>query len=473
MKTLLHFKIAALALFGFTAALAQTSRTESFSVTNDVLVQVNTTHTNVIFETWNKDKVEVEAYIDGEKLSEAEKRDAFRNWKLDVLGNSRKVVVTSTAHGRHAGGDRLSGMPPLPDMEFMGPLMEGIVLPLVGNLEVPPLPDDLMENLGDLQFDYEAYEANEEAYMKKWEKQIEKRFGKDFEHKMEKWGEAFGKQWEEKHGSEMEKRMEAWGEQFGEQMEQWGESFGKRMETWGKEIERQYGGEDGNYSKKVTTDANGNRSVVIQGTKTGKIPEAKGTKTIIVRMPKGAKTEINVRHGEIKMADAMNVRATLNYSPLTANSIGGGETLINAAYAPVVVKNWNRGTLYVKYVDDCNLASVNTINLQANSSNVLIGKITDNGTLSGSFGNLRILNVGDSFNGLDILLENTDAMIELPSTAFSFYFNGKKSTLSYPKSLQLTHTKNDGRVFVKGFNQKKSADKLFTINATYSNVKLQ
>lgn len=469
MNKLRPLNILLVALFCAVPLCAQTSRTESFNVSGDVLVQVNTNHTNVVFETWNKDKVEVEAFVEGESLSEAEKKEAFSAWKFDVLGNSKKIVISSNAQAGIWESNALSGMPPLPDLEFIGPLMEGLVIPLTENIEVPSLPEDLLENLGDLHFDYEAYEANEEAYLKKWEKQIEKKFGKDFEMKMEKWGEAFGKQWEEKHGPEMEQ----WGEDFGKRMEEWGERFGKRMEEWGKEIEEKYGNGKGNYSKEVITSPNGNKTIIIKGSKHDKVGDSKVKRTIIVRMPKGAKTEINVRHGEIKMADAHNVKATLNYSPFTANSIGGGETLINASYAPVIVQQWDRGTLYLNYVERCHLKDVEALNLQANSSDVFIGSLRHKGTLSGSFGNLTVKSVDGDFEGLDILLENTDAVIDIPDTAFSFYFNGKKSTLAYPKSLQLNHTKNNGRVLVKGFNRAKSADKLFTINATFSNVKLQ
>ena len=51
-------------------------------------------------------------------------------------------------------------------------------------------------------------------------------------------------------------------------------------------------------------------------------------------MPKNTKTDINVRYGEIKMADAFNVKATLNHTPFTADRIDGVQTLINASYAP-------------------------------------------------------------------------------------------------------------------------------------------
>ena len=55
------------------------------------MVSVNTSHTNVVFETWNKDIVQVEAFIDDESLSAKEKEEIFKNWDLDVLGNSKRL----------------------------------------------------------------------------------------------------------------------------------------------------------------------------------------------------------------------------------------------------------------------------------------------------------------------------------------------------------------------------------------------
>ena len=190
-------------------------------------------------------------------------------------------------------------------------------------------------------------------------------------------------------------------------------------------------------------------------------------------MPKGAKTEINVRHGEIKMADAYNVRATLNYSPFTANSVDGGNTLINAAYAPVMVNNWNDGTLFVKYIDNCQLNKVNRIELDSNSSNVTINLVDNAAYLSGSFGDVKIKDVADNFKTVNLDLDNTDAFIVIPNTSFSFDFNGKRSTLLYPRSMKLDQRKQNGRVLVNGFNQSNTSSRSFTINAAYSNIKLQ
>ncbi|MCZ4320282.1 hypothetical protein O4H26_14910 [Aequorivita viscosa] len=448
---------------------SQKKYVESFNVNDNVEVSVNTSFTNVIFETWNKNKVEVEAFIEGDKLSASEKEQQMKNWKLDVTGNSKKVSINSNV------SNQSFAMANMPSMDFIGPLVEDMVMPMIQNIRVPPLPEELLENIGNIQFDYEAFKKDEKGYMKKFEAQMDKKFGKDFEKRMEEWGKSFENSWDEKMadsiGDAYGKKMEAWGENFGKRMEAWGEEYGRKMEVWADELEQKMEAEGANYSKTVTKSPKGT-AIIIQADGSN-VTSGNAKRTIIIRMPKNTKTEVNIRHGVLKMADANNLKANLNYTPLTANSIDGGRTLINASYAPILVKVWKQGVLNVKFVDHCNIENVQNINLQANSSDVRIGNITNQAFLSGSFGDLRIDKVADSFETLDIRLENTDARVKVPAGVFSFYFTGNKSTLKYPKSLQLKESKSADRVLVKGFNQNNGSNKTITINSNYSNVSLQ
>ncbi len=523
MKSLLVFshRVSAVVLLLLTSiVVAQSSYKESFKVGDDATVSINLSYADVVFETWNKDVVQVEAYIEGKNLSEKEKKEIFNHWNLDVLGNSKKVVVTSNSGNNwdsfeslnHLEGleslESLTGLEALKSLESLGDIDWDIVVPDIPEFDkFPKWPySDSRPNIkeGDtkyndhggfsMSFDTDEYEKNKQKYVDKLNKKYKTKvtvrqtdawldnleeWAEGFEDVMEDWGEEFGKEFEMKLGPEFEKKMEDWGESFEEEMEKWGENFGDEMEKWGesfgKDVEKwaeQFEDDNGNYSKTVTTDKNGNKSIIIQGAKGSSGKHSKAKKKIIIRMPKGTKTDINVRHGEVKMADAYNVNAKLNYTLFTANSIDGGESLINASYAPVSVNNWKDGVLEINYVDDCKLNKVENINLQANSSDVKINTITDKAQLSGSFGNLYIYSVSNSFESIDIVLENTDATIKIPDTAFSFYFNGKKSTLKYPKSLELTNTKNNNNVLVRGFNKAKNSASMFIINASYSNVSL-
>jgi hypothetical protein len=359
------------------------------------------------------------------------------------------------------------------ELEFLGPIMND--MPIMATFEMPALPEQLFNDMGDIQFDYEAFKADEKEYMKKWDAQMKEKFGKDFQVKMEKWGQEFSKEWDEKNGAklseEWQMQMEAWGEKFGKEMEVWGKNLEKDMEIWVQELEDDNKNDPNSlFTKKIITSPSGTKTIILKSKKTGKLKDVKATKNIIIRMPKNTKTEINVRHGEIKMADVMNVKATLNYSPFTANSIDGGATLINAAYAPVIVDNWKHGTLYVKFVDDCTISTVNQLNLRANSSDVLIGTLLNEATLVGSLGNFKIDEIANGFTAINITLKNNDAYFKMPNTSFVFDFDGKKSTLKYPKTLHLNSKKQGERVLVTGFNIQANSPKKIRLNALYSNV---
>lgn len=547
LMTLRHKATVIMVLFLGPVLLAQESYKESFDVGKDVLVEVNTSHTNVIFETWAKNKVEVEAYVDDKSLSKDERQKVMDNWDLDVLGNSKKIVVRSNEGSLWGGIESMGNLKSLHRLKDMPTLkleaLEGLkgleALKELGNMnfniEVPETPEleqfpiwpfsgerpNFKEgnsynyyhqsNKRSHTFDRGEYMQNKQKYVDKLNKkydssvsvretdqwledvdqwaenveetmeewgenfgrQFEQKFGPEFEKKMEKWGEEFGKsmeKWGEEFGEQFGKEMEKWGEEFGRDMEKWAEQFEKDAEKWSEEMERQ----GYNYNKQVQTDPFGNKSVIIQGGGKGSLFDdgaVKAKKTIIIRLPKGTKTDINVRHGEVKMADASNIKATLNYAKLTANSIDGGETLINAAYAPVHINNWRNGLLEVKYVNDCKLNRVDRINLQANSSNVNILTVSKEAFLSGSFGNLFINEIANDFETVDITLENTDANLNLPSSNFNFYYNGKKSRFMIPSSLKITtNNKSDSRSLVKGYYGSNNSNRSVTINASYSNI---
>jgi hypothetical protein len=434
------------------SVLGQNKLVETFDVSKDVIVKVNTSNTNVIFKTWNKKKVQVEAFIDDNNLSDKEKQQALKDWDLDVLGNSQEIVVTSGEHYHWKDLDNNFNIKELEDLnlnlEFLEPILENIEIPEIPemNFEMPVIPEGLLEGLGDLHFDYEKFNENEEEYMKQWNDMIEDRFGDEFEEKMEAWGERFAEQWDEKKGDSLaavvEERMKVWEEKHAVKMEQLAEKMEKRTEEFEKRAEE--------YE---------NRREEIEKDYHEKYKKThKANRTIIIKMPKNTKTDINVRHGELKMADAYNVKANLNYSPFTATSIDGGNTLINASFAPVVVDNWMQGELIIKYVENCKLINTTKLVMNANSCDVQIGTIGKTANLTGSYGILNIEDISNSFENVNIELVNTDAFIKIPATEFSFDYEESYSNFKIPSYLDLRA------------NDKLS--KKVNITATYSNVTL-
>src|SRR5690606_21367024 len=113
----------------------------------------------------------------------------MKGWRLDVNGDSQKVIVNSNNSGSGFVAN------PIPTMDFIGPLMENMNMADMKNFQVPPLPPELLRNIGNIQFDYEAFQKDQKGYIKIFEAQMDKKFGKDFQKSMEEWGRNLEKSW--------------------------------------------------------------------------------------------------------------------------------------------------------------------------------------------------------------------------------------------------------------------------------------
>ena len=63
----------------------QTKVSQSLKVDDDVTIDLNTSFCNIEFDSWNKDVVEIEAYVEGENLSKEELQAALESWIKDVI----------------------------------------------------------------------------------------------------------------------------------------------------------------------------------------------------------------------------------------------------------------------------------------------------------------------------------------------------------------------------------------------------
>ena len=139
----------------------------------------------------------------------------------------------------------------------------------------------------------------------------------------------------------------------------------------------------------------------------------------------------------------------------------------------ILVNNWNYGRLKVNYERDILLRKVNSLKLTSNSSDVVIENLVKNSIINGNFGKLQIENINDNFDSLDIILENTDALLVLPSSSFDVYVSGANSNISCPKKLKVTKANNYGTQVVKGYNRQRNSNRTININAKYSEIVMQ
>lgn len=268
---------------------------ERFATNEDVEILVDTRYADVIFETWNKDEVSIEAYVEGENATEA-----AQQWKLDVQGNSKLIQIIGREGYRDARVVDLRNINDLnldlteiigSSLSVVEPVMNGLIGPMLEGLSGTALPREFYEETGKMRFDHEAYRKEGQAYIRRWEKEMDKSFGPDFERKMERWGNEVSQKSEdwserlvEKSGipkwpfkgsrnmsfdtNEYEKDkksyvaklnkkydtdvsvrevdrwledLDKWGEDFGKSMEAWGENFGKSMEAWGENFGDSFG----------------------------------------------------------------------------------------------------------------------------------------------------------------------------------------------------------------------------------------
>jgi hypothetical protein len=554
MNTIRILVLCLLTTFGYAQKkLSKTS--QSIKVNKDVIVHLNTSYVEIQLETWNRDVVEVEAYIESSKLTAEELEKALKAWNLNIDGSDGKVIISSEGGGITGWvGDEdyavllrdlefeLADMPELPEMPVM-PEMPRLPrmaeMPMMPNMPampampiMPKLPA-LPKGVTMIDFDYEAYQKDGESYLSEWSKKYEEKGGKEFQERMAdwgrkfgesgfqremaKWGEAYGKRFEGKWAKDMEKWGEDFGKTYGKDMEKWGEEFGARfgkewegkMADWGERFGKEMG-ERSNLMEKNATEME-KRAIVLErkakimqerAKRTQKRAEAveqrvesmeerkeerrersqslrhqrdrilernfesgstsKVRKVIKIKIPKKAKLKTNIRHGELKISSVIyNMSGDISQAFLVAEHIDGSDTSINVSYSPVLINTWNSGTLNLNFVDKAQIKNAGNLVLNSKSSNINIESLTDVGIIDGSFGDLTISNLSTTFKNLNLVLENSDALINLPKTDFMLNFKGNRSKYNNKVTAQKT---------IRNYPEGESSNRSISVNAKFSNV---
>jgi len=474
-----HIVFSTALLFG-TGLWAQETKTyrETFTVSNSTILEINTSHTDIEFETWDKDQVEIVATVTLQEATQEEAKDYFKNDAFKILGNSRKIEVSTV--GRNSWNYDLGG----PDLDFhfdVEPLFLDLEIPDLPELavipelaEMPPLPPMNFKS-----FDYETYKKEGNDYLEEWGESFTEGFDEEYKEKMREWGkrvEERAKAWEERNAKRLEER-----ERVMEERAQKMQERVKEMEERAKEMEERA-------REKVTARAkasNGdttyfyeyeydNAPNVFFISSKGENKKYKVKKTIIIKMPKSVKLKMNVKHGEVKLAgSATNINASLRYASLLASTIDGENTEIKASYSPIMVQKWNVGQLKADYSEKVNLKEVGELKLNAVSSNITIETLRDRAFVTNHLGTLVIKNVNTSFSDVDVNVQNGEVFCKVPSTPVTLYLNGTQSNISYPPDFTMEKNVIFDNVIYKGFKDQENSGKLITINSKYSEVVLE
>jgi hypothetical protein len=113
-------------------------------------------------------------------------------------------------------------------------------------------------------------------------------------------------------------------------------------------------------------------------------------------------------------------------------------------------------------VDKAQIRTVNNLVLNSKSSNINIERLTDTGIIDGSFGDLTISNLTETFKNLNLVLENSDALINLPKGIdYNIYFKGNRSKYNNQPTTQKT---------IRNVPEGQISDRNIMVNAKFSNV---
>ncbi|MBT8385337.1 MAG: hypothetical protein KJO83_06480 [Bacteroidia bacterium] len=190
----LLYKITLIIAFAFVSLLnAQKSDkkyVEEFKTNDYVLINVETRHTDIQIENWNKNVVLIEAYIVVEGATADKAEDIINNWKFKAIGNKNEIEITSNSHGvwldkiKFSNGDELNFQKhalnfdfPEISIENLG-ILDSFEIATPDALHFPellvmPEMDDFDIEIKAPPFDFEEYKKDEN-YMKKWQEEMMK-----------------------------------------------------------------------------------------------------------------------------------------------------------------------------------------------------------------------------------------------------------------------------------------------------------
>lgn len=458
-------------------------------VNKDVTVDLNTNYVQIEVDTWNKDEISVEAYLESEKLSEAELKEALKEWNLNIETSPSNVLISSKGNLHFPNFKTESYDNILKDLELS--LADLPEMPKVYGMpnmpkfpEMPELPElpELPEGVSTIKFDYDKYKEEGESYLKEWSKKYEKKGGKEMRSRMENWVSEFDK-------SNYKEKMKKWGEDFGERF---GKEWGEKMEVWGRKMNERMESNKNRKQKRAKLmekrkekmnkiakrraevnlerskslaerkQASSDRKQTLWLKKFGKSYSDSNIKRVIkIKIPKKAKLKLNVRHGELKMASLLSdIQGDVSHAFLVAEHIDGSDTSINVSHSPVVINKWDFGILNLNYVNKAHIKTADNLVLNSKSSNVSIDNLINTGIIDGNFGDLTISNLAETFKNLNLILENSDALISIPqSVNYNLHFKGNRSKYNNIPTTKKTIN-----------NSNKEKNKNIIVNAKFSNV---
>lgn len=260
--------------------------TEKFSVIEDVIVEINTHYSDVKVEFWNEKAVYVEYVLEIDGVPKDEVNSYFDSWNIEVVGNSKKVTITSepVQDFVYEGFDFSDLTIEIPEMDFEPIIAYSFKFDSVAYPTPPEMPEIVIEQLHKIEWDQEAYEKDNEKYLR------------EFELKQQKWALEFEENLEPQM-RDFELKMVKWEKEFEEKYEPQMAAYKIKMEVWAEEIEKNFEPKMKEFEKIIEI-----KVIELEEEFETKNKEMnKMKKTILIKIPKNARLDVNSHKGKISL----------------------------------------------------------------------------------------------------------------------------------------------------------------------------
>jgi hypothetical protein len=424
-KVFINYNLLVILLLAPVFIFSQEKRvsTESFDVEKSPIIILDLSHSTVIIETWNKNRVEVKTTLTSNEVDKQALNEAFDASEIKVLGNSKRVEIASrkNRNAKHNGvGFFQAPVPPNPPKS-------------------PKPPKPLLE----IDFDYEAFKEEGREYLEKFKEQLD---STNFRETILVWRDElknFRDDLKDIRNDQKDNRS------FQDSLRQYAHVIRKNIKPWVEEFREGY-----------------------QEAKNGWMMKQSVKRLIEIKVPKSAKFEMNLRHSTMEVSSLHNVDANLNYSGLQLDTATGQNSKIVMSYSTLSINSAESLNLDINYSRKVDLKKVDQLNVTSKMSELKIGSVQDQAIIKGTYGNLYIDRIDDDFSLIDIHLEKSSADLKLPSDKnFRFYAKSSNSKIQVNSEFDFSMTKSFEDVIYTNTTPKKTSQ-IFNITANYSNLKL-
>lgn len=452
--------LSAVVFFYITSLFAQSYEKkyyEKFNVEKDIEISINASYSEISVINWDKNEVEVSAYIEIEGISKEAAEKYFKNWNFEALGNKTKVKISM---GNNNFFPFQNEFDYLKNSKINSPNI---------NIVDSIYTDKFM--LSEMDFNDEFYNTDLEfldsIFNKKGKNLVYLQGGginvkiknkEDWEKFKNSKNHQKWKEYIQKNREKIRREMEISREKIKREAEKNFIYFKKKdREKMLKQREKARQ-EMAKIKLNFSTDTD---NLMIDGKK------VKVTKKIEIKVPKDATFNLNTRHCRVKLPNTVAF-GNVKYGSFNATNLMNSRLNIN--YSPVTIKDLNACNLFLNNVTDAKIASVTNTKLNSNYSNINIENIHNNVDISTKFGEIVIQKVHSDFNKLYIDLNYTNALIQLQNLDKNLIFQIQSmNNLQNNPSMKL-NILNEKSKKINGNFTIQTKDSSFIINGKYSQI---